>query len=93
MESLFVQEGRCQVLKWHGFKPYVPTTLTLSFPSQSVGNRIALSSNMRESMPSHFPSYLFGILDRELGTFLQYLKLLYGSWNHLQRALCLVVSP
>ena len=93
MESLFVQEGICQVLKWHGFKPYVPTTLTLSFPSQSVGNRIALSSNMRESMPSHFPSYLFGILDRELGTFLQYLKLLYGSWNHLQRALCLVVSP
>lgn len=92
MEIFFVREGTCQVPKWHGFKPYMPTIHTLSFPSQSVGNRIALSSNTRESMPSHFPSHLFGILDRELGTFLQYLKLLYGSWNHLQRALCPVVS-
>lgn len=92
MEILFVQEGICQVLKWHGFKPYMPTAHTLSFPSQSVGNWIALSSNMRKSMPSHFLSHLFGILDRELGTFLQCLNLLYGSWNHLQRALCLVLS-
>ena len=76
MESLFVQEGICQVLKWHGFKPYMPTIHTLCFPSQSVGNQIALSSNMRESMPSYFLSHLFVILDRELGTFLQYLKLL-----------------